>query len=48
MVRRPKGLSRIAEDRPCWPFVVVAFVKEFRPSVGQLRVKFWSEETVAL
>ena len=40
MVRRPEGLSRIAEDRPRRPFVVVAFAKEFRPSVGQLRVKF--------
>ena len=40
MVRRPEGLSRIAEDRSCRPFVVVAFVKEFRLSVGQLRVKF--------
>jgi hypothetical protein len=47
-VRRPEGLGRIAEDMSCRAFVVVAFVKEFRLSAGQLCAKFSSEVTVAL
>jgi hypothetical protein len=39
LARRPEGLGRIVEDMSCRAFVVVAFVKGFRPSAGQLHAK---------